>query len=755
MHKSPIAHAIHVALYGLAAPGLASGQTQGPEATADKSVISEIVVYGEARTYRPEEQTSATGLRLELIDTPQSISVISREMLDLAGGRSAYEAVDMVPGVHKGGQGFASEELLIRGQSLGAPRINGIEAYSSTYLDNAAIERLEVVRGPATVLYGVTGAFGGEINQILKSATADGRADFGLEGGDFDRFRVEADVGGAVPGTDGRLKARVVSAYTDAGMFQDTVVSTNNVDKLYYGTATYDLTESTSATVYLYRQDRDLDPFDGCTLLQDENAVLSIPRSISFDRFYCGDPRQAHSTLENDVAMGTINHTFANDWNLEAKISSTDTKRDIDYVYAFGPAGAFALGPDEVYLLSYTEQVEDETFTARLSLGGDFELMDRTHQFFTALEHQSGTFTSTNYLSTGLGYLNMLEDGGKGITTDGTQIPEIPPDTLFGVAVSDVTEVRGSAQVLLNPTDRLQLLAGALIQRTELDVVNRLEFSPTTEDRLRRTDWVGRLGVTYELFSGGEVLSAAKAYYSYSEGFEPNIGIFDLDGNPLTDPQDMTSHEIGIKADWLNGSVGSSLALYDAELTNVPATAFGEIGESGTFSSVLDGKREYRGVEFELVGEILPGWNASFSYAFTDTEIFSPLLTERLAVANVPRHQASVFTSYEFLTGPLDGLLLGVSVVHRHDSPLLDNAFTIFNMGYDPNDQILDTTTRVDFRASYTVPDGSFERLEIFGRVHNAFDEKEYFSISGHPGFTNTIGPPRQITVGVRYDFDF
>lgn len=733
---------------------MAFGQAQSPEATIDEEV-EEVVVYGQAKRYRPEDQTSATGLRLALIDTPQSISVISREMLDVAGGRSAYDAVDMVPGVHKAGQGFATEALQIRGQSAGAPRINGIDAYSSSYLDDAALERLEIVRGPATVVYGVTGSFGGEINQILKSATDDGRAAFGFEAGDFDRLRFEADVGGAVPGTDGRLKARFVGAYTDAGLFQDTVVETNNLDKLYYGTATFDFSSSTSASVYMYRQDRDLDPADGCTLLQDENAVLSIPRSIPFERFYCGDPRQANSTLTNDFVMGTLNHTFVNDWNFEGKVASSDTERYLDYVYAFGPAGAFALGPDEVYLLTYTERVEDDALTASLTLGGDFEFMDRTHQFLAALEHQSGEFTSTNYLSTGLGYLNMLQDGGKGILVDGSPIPEIPPDVLFGVAVSDVTEFRGSAQVLLNPTDRLQVLAGALVQRTELDVVNRLEFSPETTDRLRQTDWVSRLGLTYELVSGGEILSAAKVYYSYSEGFEPNVGIFDIDGNPLTDPQDMTSHEVGIKADWLNGAVGSSLAIYDAELTNVAATAFGDIGESGTFSSVLDGKRDYRGVEFELVGEILPGWNAIFAYAFTDTEIFSPLITERLAIANVPRHQASIYTSYEFLNGPLDGLIVGVSVVHRNDSPLLDNAFTIFDMGYDPNDQILDSTTRVDFRASYTVPDGSFQGLEIFGRVHNAFDEKEYYSISGHPGFTNTIGPPQQVTFGMRYDFDF
>jgi outer membrane receptor protein involved in Fe transport len=347
----------------------------------------------------------------------------------------------------------------------------------------------------------------------------------------------------------------------------------------------------------------------------------------------------------------------------------------------------------------------------------------------------------------------MLEDGGKGITSDGSPIPPIPPNELAGVQVSDIEEIRASVQMLFHPSDRLQVLVGALVQHTDLDDRNVLVASPNTRDHLKRTDWVGRLGVTYTLAEGGEYLSAAKAYYSYSEGFEPNVGIFDIDGNPLTDPQDLTSHEIGLKTEWLGGRVGSSLALYDAELTNVPTTAFGDIGESGTFSTVLDGRRKYRGVEFEVVGEILPGWNSILSYAYTDTEIFSPLIPQRLAIANVPRHQVSLFTSYQYLEGPLEGLLLGASVVHREDSPLVDNAFTIFEMEYDPTDQILDSTTRWDFRISYTLPRGRFQGLELFGRVDNAFNEKEYFSISGHPGFTNTIGPPRQLTLGMRYNF--
>ena len=218
MTRSSVAKAIQIALYGLATPGLGVAQDQAAQAASEPAVQSELEeIVVSARKYRPKDQTSASGLRLDLIDTPQSISVISQEMMDLAGVRSAYEAVDMVPGVNRQGTGFGSEFLMIRGQELANPRINGIDAYSASYLDSYATERLEIVRGPATVLYGVTGSFGGEINQVLKSPSSAFSGDIGVEAGDFDRQRIEADMGGAIPGTDGKLKVRAVGAYSDCG----------------------------------------------------------------------------------------------------------------------------------------------------------------------------------------------------------------------------------------------------------------------------------------------------------------------------------------------------------------------------------------------------------------------------------------------------------------------------------------------------------------------------------------------------------
>jgi outer membrane receptor for monomeric catechols len=177
-------------------------------------------------------------------------------------------------------------------------------------------------------------------------------------------------------------------------------------------------------------------------------------------------------------------------------------------------------------------------------------------------------------------------------------------------------------------------------------------------------------------------------------------------------------------------------------------------GSAGSgFSSILGGKNTFDGIEFQVLGELRRGWNVSLAYTYLKTKIEQPLFSYDLAVANVPRQQAAVITSYEFLKGTMRGFIVGFSVVTRVDSPLVDSASTIFAGKYDPTNQLLNSQTRVDFRASYARFNGSLKGLEIFGNVYNAFDSRFFYSINGTPAFTDTVARPRTITFGVNYKF--
>ena len=228
-------------------------------------------------TYRPDDQTTATGLRLKTIETPQSISVISEEMLVSIDAKTAYDAIDMVPGAQQAGRGYGNEQVLIRGEQNQTPRVNGMTTSAFSMLDSYLTERLEVVRGPATVLYGVTGAFGGEINQILKKPQSDFRADIGVIAGSFEDMRYRADVTGSIPGTDERLKFRAVGQYWDYEQAQHIVNERNNTEKSGMVAFTYDFTPATTGSIYAALHRRDVDPNDGCPISLDANGQVVRP----------------------------------------------------------------------------------------------------------------------------------------------------------------------------------------------------------------------------------------------------------------------------------------------------------------------------------------------------------------------------------------------------------------------------------------------------------------------------------------------
>lgn len=741
-----------------ATPGIATVHAQQVPVAQQ---LEDVMVYGKAETYRPEDQTTATGLRMQLVDTPQSISVVSEDMLKIFNEQTAYNAVDLIPGASQGGQAFGLDRIYLRGQLLGDPRINGINTSSSAgteYLDSFALERVEVVRGPATVLYGVTGAFGGEINQVLKRPQAAFHADVGFKDGDngFGR-RVEADVTGAVPGTDDRLKLRMVAAYTKYGDYQDTVVPLNNINSVYSGAATFDFTDKTSASVYLYKEERSFDPHDGCPLAQTASGTLYIPTAIQPENLYCNNPSDSHATFTQEVEQATLSHTFANDWNFLATATHTNTVRTSDYVFGFGPAGAYGLSPQDVYLYSYQDRYQQNGGTADVSLGGKFELLQRTQQFFVALEHQEQNQNRYNYGSTALGIMNMFTDGGKGILANGNPIPATPGPVYVGDKIGDTVATRASAQLLLNPIGRLNVLLGELVDHTNLSSENVRPGKATLGDAFTQTHALSRVGITYGLVAEkGPWLTDAKPYFNYSQGFLPNIGVFDALGEPLITPQREKSYELGLKTQWIDGHLDAYVAAYHSTDTNLPTTNYGQVGTSGgTFSSVLGGTNSYDGVEVELLGEILPGWNADLSYSHIKAEQDSLILNRKIAVANVPRDQVSLSTSYEFIVGPLKGLLVGGSVVSKNDVPLVGADTAIASGHYDPSNQVPWSGTRFDFVARYKDFAGFAKGLEISANVYNAFNSRSYFSPEGpgQPGFGNTDGPPRTVTVGVHYKF--
>ncbi len=733
------------------AAGTAMAQEATPPAAADQA-MEEVVVRGIARKYRAEEQTSATGLEMKLIDTPQAISVLTPEMMQIAGANSVYEATDLVPGLERGGQGYGLDRFVMRGNAVGVHRINGSRFAVGKSLEEMAMDRIEIVRGPATALYGVTGSFGGEINHVLKNPLQDFRSEVGVRGGDFDMLEGSVDITGPIA-LDGRVSGRVVGMYRDYGAPVD-VVDIENSKNMFMGSLQFDFTENTSSRVWIYYSKLDEDPYDGGSLVQTGPGQLALP-DVPVGDWYFNDPRYARNDVTQSFAIADLQHNFSNDWKFKTQAAVSRNERVIGEYFTFGPAGAYALGTDEVYLYSYDQMDENEDFIWDVSLGGKFNAFGREHQFFTAVEYGTdlspadGTLFNSNFLGN-----VYLTEGGRGVFTDGSPIPLVDRATLTPRRRNQqgFEDIRGSLQLLINPIERLEVLAGILWQNTKIVstslIANSVVRPVPLVDRDEYTESVSRFGVTYDLADDWGAVDDARLYFSYSEGFNPNLNVVDQDGNPLTTPQEMTQYEVGIKAEFFDGALGASIAVYDSELLNVPVSV-NYLGEFGNAGSTLEGKRDIKGVELEAVGEVLPGLNLAFNYAYTDGVISDPNFDFTTPVKTLPKHEGALYASYEFLNGSLSGFRFGGAIVSKGNYSFVESLTNVERFG----SYIDGAHTRIDLNASYAPKSGPLAGFDLFLQARNITDEKIFVAKEDHPGFAITREDPRSVTFGLRYVF--
>lgn len=742
------------------------GRSQAPEPPTYDDVIEEVVVRGVARRFRPEQQNSATGLSMSLIETPQQVSVLTPEMLKTINADSAYEATDLVPNVQRSGYGFGLSQIVMRGVFNLSRRVNQIELGNPISSVRAyALDRFEIVRGPATAIYGVTGSFGGEINSILKQPKANFSAEVGAEVGSYNTLAGFFDVTGPL-NDQGNLSGRLVGKYEQYDLPLDiNGEDFPNYETMGLGAVRWDVSGETFLTVSYYYQHRNTDPWDGGALVQNPDGTLSLP-TLDPDFWYYSHPEQSEETADFDFGIVELDHNFDNGIRSRSKLAWHQYEEDMQYFYPFGPFGAYDLGDNEIYIYSYDIERSGEELTFNQSLGADFDLLGRQHEIFTALEYRDdsdpGRFELLNSFFQGFASMDWYADDvydGTPRFTDGTPFRPIAGDReeQFGVRQVLLTEEKDlklSLQTLLKPTDKLHVLLGILYHDNETTTtipINRGEVNSPPE--VTKTDFqevVYRVGATYDFVDGWGVVNDSRAYYSYSEGFEPQTFI-DADGNTLSAPQEMEQHEIGVKAEIFEGAVGLSMALFDYSITNIEVSS-SFLGSFGGFgSTVLEGTQEATGFEFEMVGEILPGWNVLANYAYMDAEIFNPNNTRSTPLRTTPENSGAITTTYEFLEGTMAGLRVGATLKVSGDYSFIEGTTNVDRFGDPPK---AGAHERFDLNASYAPRSGPLEGFDIYFTWRNVFDEDILVAKQGNPGYGIMYIDRQQASLGLSYRFD-
>lgn len=636
-------------------------QTRPQAVQAAPAPTAAAVVRGTdpVRGFVPTISSAGTKTDTPLIETPQSISVIGRDNLDTRGSETVVEALQYTAGVatHFGGKDPRYDSIKIRGfETYGNGQFrDGLREMSSGTFsvfrtEPYGVERIDVVKGSSSLLYGQSGP-GGLVDVISKRPPTKAFGEVSGLVGNFDRFQGAFDVGGPIT-KDSTLLYRLTGVLRDSDAqiahFSDKVKD----DRAYIAPAiTWQPTANTTLTI-LSDYQRDLTgnafPLSIGTLSGGRVARVSVLP------FMLGDPSFNKLEQEQYRVGYQFEHRFSDDLIVRSRARFGHIDMEYKYLTFAGnplaPATSFprvarqALEKADSFTTDNHVIAKAWTgpFHHTVLFGTDYQMLNLDNRVFTGA---APPISSINPIY-------------------GQMIPN--PTGNFQSQTQNITQVG----VYLQDQIRLQnwiLTLGGRFDSVELNTFNRLTSRPQDTSDEAATK---RFGLTY-VFDNG-----IAPYVSYSESFMPTPGV-DFNANPFR-PTSSKQYEGGVKFQ-PNSDVLVTAAYFDLTQKNVlgPDPAPGRVG-----FNVQTGEINSQGFEFEAFVKFLPGLNVLAAYTVNDVVITAstagdvgkvPLLT--------PRTMASAYIDYTFQSGALAGFGIGGGV--RYNGPTFGDALnTTVNADY-------------------------------------------------------------------------
>jgi len=689
-----------------------------PQADPKKLDVIRVEEDAQADSLKAEVQTTASKMELSLRETPQSVTVITQESLKARQVFDFGQALELSAGVTQfsgtgpfGGQpGFGFNETTIRGiaiDSLNDVREDGY--INSTYYaipDMAIYDRIEVIKGPNSVVYG-RGSAGGLINRIRKKPLAESQAELELTVGSFDTYRADVDLTGPLT-SGGNIRGRLVGAYGDEGSFVDGVETQRT---LLAPSLAVDFTPSTQVLLEgLYQRDNFI-PATGFPLVSEPGGRFRAP-NISRSLFV-GVPNENDDRWNIYSGSAQIDQSLGDTWLATLRVAKSKTQspiREDRYAYGLSDAG-------DTEMVRNDFSIDRDIWSGELKFSGDFTIADLPVKIATGVE-----FNDNDYHRRGayayLGFANIYQQ-------DFAAAPDAEVTPGFEYATHDKTQgVYLQAQV--QPTSRLGVLLGLRYDSADSEY-NAISEATLSQKKVH--DVTGRAGVTYELSQQMSV------YGVYAQSFSPVLFDVDLQGNIL-DPETGEIFEIGLKTEWFDRRLGVNTAAYRIDRENLPVAAI--TGPSEPPYSVSSGLQRSQGLEIEVNGQPVPGWDISAAYNWLDSEFKDPRDTFFGArPGGSARWQLGAFSSYELQGGPLQGFGFGASV------------FAIGDRGLSPFQRgTLDGYTRVDLNFFYK----GLPSYELALSVRNLLDER-YVEGADRSNAIAQFGSPTAWLLTVRYQF--
>ncbi|WP_341644820.1 TonB-dependent siderophore receptor [Thauera sp. SDU_THAU2] len=653
---------------------------------------------------------TATGLALSLRETPQSVTVMTRQRMDDFKLETLTDVLEQTPGVMVSHQNemttFNVRGSAVNLQTDGNRRFSNGWGWNSHIVhsldDLAEIDRIEVLKGSSGLING-DGAYGATVNLIRKRPTREFQASATVGAGRWDTYRLDADIAGPL-NADASLRGRLVAARKDAESFN----GKQNDSSMLYGTLEYDLTSSTLLSAGLTWRQRELRGAAGTTPIQafdgNGNAVPRMARDYNIGADWAGYEQDSLN------AFARLEHRFANGWTGKLQVAhegiETPRMRIGSLRYAL-PAVTAQYG---IY-----KDIESRDQSFILDLQGPFELFGREHQL---LFGAGASRHRTTLLRAGLP--NVVLPGGDygqggGIVPEPGGTPTYSDDYFS----SERRYVYAASRFSL--ADPVKLIVGARASDyKQKDVTDIGWYNYDMRESGVVTPYAGLVL---------DVSKDISLYASYASIFKPQSAK-DASERTLA-PEEGLTYEVGAKGEFFDKRLNASASYFWMRTDNTAEeVGLNDRGES-IYKAVMGAIR--RGYEVELSGELARNWQAQGSYVQHSSDLDSSSAT--------PKHQFKLGSTYRFADGTLRGLTVGAATrwqseisVQRGNARLAQDAYWL-----------------LDLMARYQVDD----KLSISANINNALDEKYFAGVTNFnaQGLFYTWGAPRSFNVSMRYDF--
>ncbi|MEH2010678.1 TonB-dependent siderophore receptor [Nostoc sp.] len=632
-------------------PQQPTNQTQPNQPSASGDQPIELVVTGEQDGYRVPDASTATRTDTPLRDIPQSIQVIPQQVIKDQQITRIGDATRNVSGVtQQGGYGGSTDNYNIRGFTTYDNLRNGF-AVSDDLVNPTNIERIEVLKGPASVLYGQFEP-GGVVNYITKQPLSEPYYSAEFTAGSFSTYRPSIDISGPL-NSDKTLLYRLNAAYENFGSFIDF----NHQETFAIAPAlTYKIGDATTLTLEYEYLKVDRTFYRG---LSPDPIVFQAP----LNRFL-GEPDDYFSKETNSVFLN-VNHRFSK--NIQFRSGFSVTVNDSEES-AFQPDNIvdgrtvlrrFGAGPS--YYQNYSLQND---------LISNFNTGSIQHQVLLGLEWNKNIrgydyLRSTVSLTPSIDLFNPVYGASQPLEFDEAAERDRFDRNTIAVYLQD--------QVTLLPN--LKLLIGGrydFIHRKNrvqlLDSLGRDPIDDATVDPLYNEAFSPRVGIVYQ------PIEPISIYASYSRSFNPSDSRT-VDGTQLP-PERGTQYEVGVKAELIKDRLSATFAAYDITKENVATT---DPTPGNSDFSIAAGEVKSRGLEFDVSGQILPGWNLIASAFINDAFVSKDnSLPVGDSLVNAAGSGASLWTTYEIQNGNWKGLGFGGGLFYTGDREAeLPNTFKI------------------------------------------------------------------------------